>query len=205
VTAKHVIEPLRIKDLTSVKFFLRKPGSSGVEWLPITLSAQDVRERLHVNPNPAVDIAVLDVMDLINAEINKLTPQTGGANQPTADQPSFTIEKNGEIQTVPLSPYYAVTEDNFPTKSKIKVSAGDDIVVIGYPERFFDRYNKPPILKSGLLVLLQFGRFNQSPSTFRHKVERSVSRAPYRCDTRYLSRFLPLQLKLATRFLLNGT
>lgn len=55
VTAKHVIEPARIKNLSSIRFYMRKPGTSGVEWLPISLSPQEVRKRLHVSPNPLVD------------------------------------------------------------------------------------------------------------------------------------------------------
>lgn len=82
-------------------------------------------------------VAVLDVLDLISAEISKLAP-TGPQRDGTS--------------TIPIEPYYAVTEDNFASKSKIKVDAGDDIVVIGYPRQFFDRYNKLPILKSGLLI-----------------------------------------------------
>jgi len=137
VTAKHVIEPTRIKNLNSITFYLRKPGTVGVEWLPITLSPQEVRKRLHVSPNPVVDVAALDVLDLVEAEIMKLVPKA---------------PERVEGGMVPIEPFGAVMEDNFVGKSKIKVSAGDDIVVIGYPRQFFDRYNKLPILKSGLLI-----------------------------------------------------
>ena len=137
VTAKHVIEPSRIKSLISVKFYLRRPGVSGIDWLPITLSQQDVRERLHVDPNSAADIAALDIRDLVSGEMMKSMPKNPGSEEP---------------HTVPIENYFAVTEDNFPNKSKIKVDAGDDVVVIGYPRQFFDSYNKLPILKSGLLI-----------------------------------------------------
>ena len=142
VTAKHVIEPSRIGELSSVDFYLRRPGSSGVDWLPVTLSRDEVRKRLHVSPKPEVDIAVLDVLDVVTDKMMKSVP--AGA-------------KEGAI---PIEPYYAVSEENFPTKSKITVSAGDDIVVIGYPQYFYDRYNKLPMLKSGILITPNGMRYN---------------------------------------------
>jgi hypothetical protein len=53
---------------------------------------------------------------------------------------------------IPIEPYYAASEENFPNKSKLKIYSGDDVVVIGYPRHFFDEYNKLPILKSGILI-----------------------------------------------------
>jgi hypothetical protein len=137
VTAKHVIQPERIKKLKGVSFYLRRPGTSGIDWLPINLSPEEVQKRLHLAANPDADVAVLDILDLLNKEIFARAPKgltTGGP------------------QNTPIETYFAATEDNFPGKSKIKISAGDDVVVIGYPRHFFDEYNKLPILKAGLLI-----------------------------------------------------
>jgi hypothetical protein len=136
VTAKHVIAPSRINNLVSVTFFLRKAGLSGTDWLPIKLSAQDVRKRLHLSPKPAVDVAALDILDLVTAQVKGLIP----------------AQQNQGDNTIPLEPFWGVTEDNLADRSKIKVSAGDDVIVIGYPRRFFDSFNKLPILKLGLLI-----------------------------------------------------
>jgi hypothetical protein len=137
VTAKHVIEPEKIKQLTSVSFYLRRPGVSGIEWLPISLTREEVEKRLHTPTNPDADVAVLDILDLVSKEVRAQ---------------ASNVPKSGEAQNIPIEGFFAATEDNFPNKSKIKISAGDDIVVIGYPRHFFDEYNKLPILKSGLLI-----------------------------------------------------
>jgi hypothetical protein len=145
VTARHVIQPERIKELKSVSFYLRRIGTSGIEWMPINLSPEEVRKRLHIPPNADADVAVLDVLDLISKAVLAQAPkeQKGGAPQ------NSTIES-----------YFAASEDNFPNKSKIKINAGDDVVVIGYPTHFFDEYNKLPILKSGLLITPEGVRYD---------------------------------------------
>jgi len=137
VTAKHVIQPERINKLKNISFFLRMPGTSGTDWLPITLSPEEVRKRLHIPANPDADVAALDILDLVSKAV-----LSHAAKDP----------KTGEPQNVTIDTYSAASEDNFPDKSKLKISAGDDVVVIGYPRQFFDEYNKLPILKAGLLI-----------------------------------------------------
>jgi hypothetical protein len=145
VTAKHVIKPDRIMDLKSVIFYMRVPGATGAKWLPIALSPQDVRKRLHVCPNPVIDVAVLDIWDLVEKEARKSMPQgtkPGGSYLSSFD-------------------FLGVSEEYFPGKSsQIDVNVGDDLVVIGYPRQFFDKYNKLPILKSGLLITPMGARYD---------------------------------------------
>ena len=145
VTAKHVIQPERIKTLEGVSFYLRRVGTSGIDWLPISLTPEEVRERLHVPANADADVAVLDILDLVTKTVFPKVP---------GDQ------KSGVSQGLPIENYFAASEDNFPNKSKIKINAGDDVVVIGYPTHFFDEYNKLPILKSGLLITPEGVRYD---------------------------------------------
>jgi hypothetical protein len=145
VTAKHVIQPERIDKLKSIRFYLRRMGTSGIEWMPISLTPEEVRKRLHISANPDADVAVLDILDLISKAVveDATKAQEGGA------------PRSSSIQS-----YFAASEDNFPNKSKIQVNAGDDVVVIGYPTHFFDEYNKLPILKSGLLITPEGVRYD---------------------------------------------
>jgi len=129
ITNRHVVSPERFAALKKLTFFLRRLNANAVEWIPIELSAQEVGHRLHLHPNPQVDVVAIEVLDLVNGEIHRQTSSHSG-----------------------LLPWAAISRDNFPGVSRLQVNAGDDSVVIGYPRLFFDEFNKLPILKLGMIV-----------------------------------------------------
>jgi hypothetical protein len=129
VTNRHVVSPERFATMKKLTFFLRRSNGNTVEWVPIVLSAQELGPRLHLHPNPQVDVAAIEVLDLVNSEVRQQTAPNSG-----------------------LLTWSGVSRDNFPGVSRLQVNAGDDSVVIGYPRLLFDEFNKLPILKLGMIV-----------------------------------------------------
>lgn len=130
ITNKHVIQPQQLGGNDSVSFSLRGPGKVGTDWIPIEITKTDILRRLHVVPDSPIDVAALDVTDLVNQHL------------------SDSVKKGGE----PIEAFFAVSKENFPGSSPLSVESGDDVIVIGYPRLFSDEYNKLPILKRGLLI-----------------------------------------------------
>jgi hypothetical protein len=128
VTAKHVIQPKRLKDLVKMTFALRAGDEKVVSWLPIELSGGQLGRRLHLCRKDEVDVAVIDVTDDLTAEVKK-----------PLGQRAQLLNFNG------------AHPEEFPGASPIEVQPGDDVIVIGYPLGFYDEFNKLPILKTGLL------------------------------------------------------
>jgi hypothetical protein len=137
VTAKHVIQPKRLKEVVSFTFALRLGKGDHVEWDRVQLNSTELGSRLHLCRNESVDVAVVEVTDKMTAEMKKLINE----------------------RTQVLS-YNGVNSDKFPGKSVLQVQPGDDVIVIGYPMGFFDTFNKLPVLKTGLLNTPIGMRFN---------------------------------------------
>lgn len=131
ITNRHVIAPQRFATLRKLTFFLRRSNPTTVDWHGIELSAEELGRRLHLHPNPQVDVAAIDVLDLVTAEFKK----PAGTNTSSV-----------------LQPWSAVSRDNFPGVSRLQISAGEDAIVIGYPRLFYDEFNKLPILKPGMVI-----------------------------------------------------
>jgi len=137
VTAKHVIQPKRLKETVSFTFALRLIKDDHVEWDRVEMNGTELGHKLHVCRNESVDVAVVEVTDKMSAETKRLI---------------------GE-RTQMLS-YSGVNPEKFPGKSVLQVQPGDDVIVIGYPMGFFDTFNKLPVLKTGLLNTPIGTRFN---------------------------------------------
>ena len=89
-----------------------------------------------VHPNPEIDVCIIDVLDLM---MNKI--------------------RNVEN----LFQCYGVSKDDFPGKNKINVDIASEAVVIGYPLGFYDKVNKFPIVKSGIVSSKWGLNFNGEP------------------------------------------
>lgn len=139
VTNRHVALP-RINDTEIIPdtftFNLRQIVNDEIQWLPITLSKDEYLRRLKVHSNSIVDVAVIDVGDLIVEQI-----------------------KAG----ISLMSHAGLTSDNLPQNSKLPINVGDDILVAGYPRGFYDIENKFPIVKSGVVSSRWGCNFNGQP------------------------------------------
>jgi len=137
VTAKHLIQPTRLRDLVIFTFAIRVGKQDHVDWHRLELSGEELGKRLHVCKKDDVDVAVVDVTDLENQEIKKLLDE--------------------RVQVMNIS---GATLDQLPNKSPIEVQPGDDVIVIGYPRGLYDQFNKLPVLKKGILSTPIGLRFN---------------------------------------------
>lgn len=139
VTNRHVALP-KINDTEIIPdtftFNLRQIVNDKIQWLPITLSKNDYLERLKVHCDNIVDVAVIEVGDLIVEQI-----------------------KAG----VSLVSHAGLTSDHLPQNSKLSINVGDDILVAGYPRGFYDMENKFPIVKSGIISSKWGCGFNGKP------------------------------------------
>jgi hypothetical protein len=137
VTAKHVIQPKRLKDIVKFSYAVRIGAKAGAAWHPLELDSKELGRRLHLCKNESVDVAVVEITDQFTAEIKKL------------------LEERAQLLS-----FNGANAKNFPGNSPLEVQPGDDVIVIGYPLGIYDVFNKLPILKTGLLNTPVGMRFN---------------------------------------------
>jgi hypothetical protein len=131
VTNRHVIKPQKFDSFETLSFSLRKQVGAGTDWVPVTIkNKEEIGKRLHLIRDSPIDVAAIDVGDLVEKEYQDAYKSGGNT----------------------LSPVEAITSENYPGASPLTVEAGDDVIVIGYPSLFLDEYNKLPMLKRGLLI-----------------------------------------------------
>ena len=124
---------------SSITFCHRKIGAGGFEWVPIILSGDDLKQRCSFHQDDSVDVAIVSVPDLMTKAMYPV---------PAGEQ---------------AMAYSAVSEEDFPGKSKITVEVGDDVLVVGYPRGFYDEFCKFPIVKSGIIASRWGMPFNGKP------------------------------------------
>ncbi|MBI4181279.1 MAG: trypsin-like peptidase domain-containing protein [Chloroflexi bacterium] len=139
VSNRHVFLPEiegkeSIPDL--ITFHMRKIVGNGLQWDTITLKHDDIKQRLKLDTDPSVDIAVLRIGDLITKRIR---------------------DKNNYMN------WSAVSVDNLPNNCNIPVEVADDVIIIGYPIGFYDTYNLFPIVKSGIIASRWGMHFKNKP------------------------------------------
>ena len=128
VTAKHVVQPKRLKDLVSFTYAVRSQNGNEIDWHRVALDSKEVGERLHLCSKEDVDVAVIDVTDKLTTELMK------------------PLEKGSQLLA-----FNGASSDRFPGKLPIETQPGDDVLVIGYPLGFYDQFNKLPVIKTGVL------------------------------------------------------
>jgi hypothetical protein len=136
VTNRHVLLPSETCP-KSATFHLRTVDNSReITWLPITLDRQALQSRARVHADANVDVAVINV---------------------TADV------VNVVKQSTPIK-YSAVGEDDFPDTDKLSVEVTSDVIVVGYPKGFYDKFNKFPIVKAGIIASRWHAPFQGQPA-----------------------------------------
>jgi len=143
VTNRHVVLP-KINDKECIPeyfvFNLREVVGQKVEWLPVSLSQDKLLKRLKLHSNSLVDIAVIDISDLVTEQIKDMSEQ----------------------KRVIITPSL-LSNDNLPSVSQMIVDVTSDIVVASYPRGYYDRVNKFPIVKSGIVSSAWKLNFNGLP------------------------------------------
>lgn len=139
ITNRHVLLPkLDGKENIPNKFtfYLRTMDKSkNVEWLPISLDQNEIVKRAKVHKSPNIDVAIIDVEDLVIELAKKEIPIT----------------------------FSCVGENDFPGQNKINVEVTDDVIIIGYPKGFHDNFNKFPIVKTGIIASRWLSPFQGEP------------------------------------------
>lgn len=128
VTAKHVIQPKRISEIVKFSYAVRVGEKDHVIWHQLELPGKELGRRLHLCPDKDVDVAVVDVNDQLSAEVKQL------------------LDERAQVLA-----FQGPSSRNFPGNMPIEINPGDDVIVIGYPLGIYDKFNKLPILKTGLL------------------------------------------------------
>lgn len=133
ITNRHVLFP-KMKDVDgketeripdSVVFFLRQINNQRIEWYPIVLNRDEVLKRTKVSSNPQIDLACVDIYDLV----------------------TDVAIKHPNIMSVGF-----LTNQDLPSNQPIKIETTSDIIVCSYPKCFYDTLNKYPIIKSGIIA-----------------------------------------------------
>ena len=143
VTNRHVVLH-KVNDIEYLAekftFNLRKSVNGKIDWHPITLTRNELQSSLLVHSNEFVDVAVIDVTKYIESILN------------TEDE----LRKQIDIPA-------ALSQNNLPEKQPIVVEVTSDVIVASYPKGFYDRFNKFPIIKSGIIASGWNLRFNGKP------------------------------------------
>lgn len=139
VTNRHIVLP-RIAGKETLPsafaFHMRKIEGGALNWEPIVLDQAELLRRARFHANPEVDIAAIEVHDLLTGKLE------------------------GDAQ---YTQWYGVSRENFTGNNNITVQASDDVVVIGYPRAFYDEMNLYPIVKSGIIASRWGAHFNGKP------------------------------------------
>ena len=149
VTNRHVvIEKIHNQEIIPdrLTFYLRRFENNETLWEPITLLKKDIVERARIHPNSEIDVCIINVLDLVVDKIENV--------------------KN-------ISQWHSVSKDDFPGKNRINVDIASEAVVIGYPFGFYDKVNKFPIVKSGIVSSRWGLNFNGKPYFLGRKVRLS--------------------------------
>ncbi len=141
ITNRHVAFPkINDKEIVpdSFTFNLRQALNNQIEWLPIALTKDDLLKRTKIHQNPVVDVVAIKIDDLLISIVQ--STQGKGLISPGT-----------------------ITSDNLPSNSPIEIDVTSDIVIASYPKGFYDKVNKFPIVKSGIVASFWGANFNGLP------------------------------------------
>lgn len=145
VTNRHVV--LSIIDgkeylPDSFTFCFRENINGEVRWMPISLSKNEVSNVIKLHNDSSVDVALLDVSQFVNNIIQNYTKME--------DKPGLYLPGS-------------LSNQNLPENQPLTVDVTSDIIVASYPKGFYDKYNKFPIVKSGIVASGWGLAFNKKP------------------------------------------
>lgn len=141
ITNRHVAFP-KINDKEMIPdaftFNLRRTTGNKIEWVPITLSKDELLKRTRIHHDDNIDVVAIKIDDLI-IKLSQ-TPQGKGIISPGS-----------------------ITSDNLPQNSPLQIDVTSDIVIASYPKGFYDIVNKFPVVKSGIVASFWGADFNGLP------------------------------------------
>jgi len=129
ITNKHVVytDDSNSMLVDEITFCLREQNGNGIEWIPITINREELKKILRIHKNPIVDVVAIDVTEYISETIKN---------------------RKGKGLMLPT----ALSNENLPDNQPLTIDVTSDIVVASYPKGFYDKYNKFPIVKSGIIA-----------------------------------------------------
>lgn len=147
VTNRHVVFPRVNNDDGSYKelvpdsltFNLREVKEDRIEWVPIMLSREELLKRVKLHPVSVVDVVAIK-MDDLQMDI---------------------IQKDKERRLIMSG---QLSNQHLPSESPVKIECTSDIVVCSYPYDFYDKENKFPIIKSGIVASAWGSNFGGRPT-----------------------------------------
>lgn len=145
ITNRHVV--LREIDGNEVLpdtfiFCIREQRTNSIDWVPITLSKDELIKRLKLHKDTNVDIAAVNVSQ--------------GAQGLFFDK---WLQDSKRNFIFPI----ALNNETLPNSSPITIDATSDVIVASYPKGFYDQANKFPIVKSGIVASAWGLPFNGKP------------------------------------------
>lgn len=130
-----------IPDLFAFKLRKIKDKSNySIEWETLTLTKEDLIERTRVHVNPDIDVAVIKINDLV-----------------------FDVDKIRKTNSYDYINNFPMDKSRLPGRNKIKVEAASDVLIIGYPQRYYDETNLFPTIKAGIIASSWGKNFNDEP------------------------------------------
>lgn len=145
VTNRHVALP-KIDDVEYLPdafvFSIRQNINGAIEWKPIVLTKEQLRSALKLHKNNTVDVVAIDISPYIQVIIDEIAANKG---------------TNNYFLPVGLS------NSNLPANQPLTIDVTSDIIVASYPKGFYDRVNKFPIVKSGIVASAWNFNFNGLP------------------------------------------
>ena len=105
-----------------------------ITWKEITISKEELISRTKFHPDTEVDVAVIWISDYLCQEFNQ--------------NPNTIINE------------YGVTKGQLAGLNRIKIEVSDSVLIIGYPNGFYDEVNLFPIVKSGIIASMWGRNFN---------------------------------------------
>ena len=120
-----------------VKAFLRGVDADArrQKWIEVTVTGDELEDRIRFHPDPRVDVALVDVLDQI----------TGLARSGT------------------LAQHHLLRAEDRVGHSNLTAQVGDDVLVAGYPRGFYDTANLFPIVKAGIIASKWGAPFRGNP------------------------------------------
>lgn len=133
ITNRHVALP-KIEGIECLPdqftFSLREQVNGKIEWKPITLSKDQLQDALMLHPDRRIDVVIIDITKYIQSIIEE-------------------IRKNPDAKIyIPT----ALSNLKLPENQPFTIDVTSDIVIASYPKKFYDKFNKFPIVKSGIVA-----------------------------------------------------
>ena len=115
-----------------------KDGKKITNWHPIRLTKDELLRRTRLHPNPVVDVVAVEIEDLLISHYS--APKFNKVNR------ALTLNA-----------------DFLPERFKMDIQVTSDVVVCSYPFEVYDKANKFPIIKSGIVASMWGENFENDP------------------------------------------